>query len=274
MISSEVLKKLQLTEALMLEDIDAFCRNNAIKYSLAGGNLIGAVRHKGFIPWDDDMDIIMTRNDYLKFVDAWKTKALENYTAFFECNKITGLTHTKITRNNTILISGDKYSYNGSNGIWIDIFVMDKLPMNTKQRNRILRLAKLRILLCRNKAFKTGGLVKYILSLLARLIPWSIKSKIINKINSNIFKYKDLNTNFEYVELSAPGLLSYFYPHYILDDYVYVPYDSFKFPITKHFDKLLNIRFGNYMELPPEKERICKHNPEIIVFDEKIYAKH
>ena len=67
------LRKLQLTQLGILKDVDSFCKKYGIRYSLYGGTLIGAVRHQGFIPWDDDLDICMARDDYNKFIELWES---------------------------------------------------------------------------------------------------------------------------------------------------------------------------------------------------------
>ena len=81
-MDSELLKKLQETELEILIDIDDFCRKNNIKYSVYAGTLLGAVRHNGFIPWDDDIDIAMTRNEYRKFCNLFAEKPMNGY--YFE----------------------------------------------------------------------------------------------------------------------------------------------------------------------------------------------
>ena len=78
-MDQEVLRKLQLTELDILLAVDKFCNDNNINYSLFGGTALGAVRHGGFIPWDDDIDICMCRSDYEKFIRLWKKRVLVDF---------------------------------------------------------------------------------------------------------------------------------------------------------------------------------------------------
>ncbi len=266
MMDKKVLAKLHIIECIMLKDFDDYFKENDIKYSLAGGNLIGAIRHNGFIPWDDDMDIIMSRNNYLKFLSLWKVKRIEGYSIAFECDKTYGLTHTKIFRNNTIFCAKKDLKKKRNHGIWLDLFVMDKIPLNPKARKKFLSIAKKRIALCRHKIYKKGTFLQKILSIALLFIPWFIRKRMINRYNKYIYSFKDLADNYEYIELSTPALLNCFYSKRLLDSYFEHKYENYSFMIITNYDEYLNKQFGDYMVLPPEEERVCKHSPEVLEF--------
>lgn len=97
------LKKLQLTQLEMLKYVDSFCKVNGINYSIAYGTVLGAVRHKGFIPWDKDLDICMPRDDYNKFIELWKdtdTYLLQNHNTDNDFLQ----SFTKIRKKNTAFV--------------------------------------------------------------------------------------------------------------------------------------------------------------------------
>ncbi len=123
-ITLEELKQIELN---MLKAFDAFCRENDLRYFLAGGTLLGAVRHQGFIPWDDDIDVLMPRPDYIKFLEMTKGKPLHGYTV----RSIQ--THPEVHTRPFIRIVDDRYMTSLSTAPfymppWIDIFPMDGLP--------------------------------------------------------------------------------------------------------------------------------------------------
>lgn len=261
------LPKLHKILCLMLEQLDKYFSHYGIDYSLIGGNLIGAIRHGGFIPWDDDMDIIMTRDNYEKFKCAWQTQSIDGFSIEFECGETFHLNHTKILKNGTTFSSFEEMKKNHHHGIWIDLFVLDKAPVDIKKRNKLITLAKKRILLTRSKPFKKGSFFEFIVSLLVLLIPRIIKRRIINRYNSIILKYNSMESDFQYVELSAPGLLTYFYDKKLVSGgYSYHDYDEFKYKVFTNYNIFLKNRFGDYNKLPPPEERICKHFPEIVDF--------
>lgn len=269
-MDNDTLKKLQLVEEEILHDIDIFCRSNEICYSLTGGSLIGAIRHKGFIPWDDDIDIILTRNDYDKFLALWDNSLFDGkYTLERDgIGGICGRNHTKIRKNNTLFVTNeDSSSNNGHQGIWLDIFAFDKVPVDKKKRKKYMFNAKKRLLFSRNKPYTKGSFLLKIISKLLISLPISIKNRIKNKAEIYIRKYSNLTENFEYVELTSPSLLGKYYPPYIMDDFMDVDFDKERFMVSTYFDTILTIRFGDYMTPPPVDERICIHNPDTIVFD-------
>ncbi|MCQ2533876.1 MAG: LicD family protein [Clostridia bacterium] len=105
--------------------IDKLCRDNNIKYSLAYGTLLGAIRHKGFIPWDDDMDIMMERVDYNKFLDIMKKDKSDRFNVINYENAY--FPWTKICDGNTYIIEKDDYRI-PNYALWVDVFPIDEMP--------------------------------------------------------------------------------------------------------------------------------------------------
>ena len=120
-------RKLQLTELDILKEIDRICKKNNIDYTLYGGSLLGAIRHKGFIPWDDDIDVAMTRKNYNKFIKACKYDLGDKF--FFdsyETNKKYALFYGKVKLKNTLFVEKKNYdNYDETSSIWVDIFPLD-----------------------------------------------------------------------------------------------------------------------------------------------------
>jgi len=127
-ISKSELKKIQNTLLEILIEVDRICRKNDIKYFLFAGTLLGAVRHKGFIPWDDDIDIAMPREDYEKFLQIVQKEPYSNY---FLQNVITEIEapflFSKFRKDDTLLLEKAVMNKNIHHGIFIDIFPLDKV---------------------------------------------------------------------------------------------------------------------------------------------------
>lgn len=129
-LSAEDLRKLQLIELEMIVEVDRICRNNGIQYSLDGGTLLGAARHKGFIPWDDDADIIFTRHEYAKFCRACN-KELDRGRFFlqeYRTDENYRWGYAKIRRKGTEFIRLGQEHMRYKTGVCIDVFVVDHVP--------------------------------------------------------------------------------------------------------------------------------------------------
>lgn len=113
----------------ILKHVDAFCKANKLRYSLCGGSLLGAVRHKGYIPWDDDIDIMMPRPNYDIFVATFKSDV--DYLVDFEKQEAFRETFVKICRENTHMV--DDLLQRGSFGINIDLFPIDGVPSDKSE---------------------------------------------------------------------------------------------------------------------------------------------
>ena len=136
-LSNKQLRKLQMVELDILVEVDRICRKHNIEYFLAGGTLIGAIRHNGFIPWDDDIDISMTRENYNKFIEVQK-KELNTDKYYFESmetDENCGMLYAKVKRKNSKYIEFASDSNRDNLGIWIDIFPIDKVKNNGRFSN-------------------------------------------------------------------------------------------------------------------------------------------
>ena len=269
-MDSVTLKKLQLFERDMLCVVDKFCKENGIKYSLYAGTALGAVRHGGFIPWDDDIDICMERSEYQRFLKLWREKGVEGYSLrgtdlpdYEEHN------HSKILKDGTLLCSKAELEKDYHHGIWIDIFPIDKVPTDKRLRKKVFFSQKVRLVYTRTHAFEKGGKFLKILSKMLKLIPRKSQLKIRNRHEKKILKYNNILTeNYDLMSLSCPEGMRIFYPPNMLDEFTTIKFEDKEFSITTEWDKMLKANFGDYMKLPPEEQRICKHNPEILDFGE------
>ena len=118
------LDELKATQLKIMDYVDAFCRENGIKYSLDGGTLLGAIRHKGFIPWDDDIDILMTRDEYNRFTEKWNSTSEHPYVlSNEETGNSYGYPFGKVHDPKTVTFVGPIER----TGVFIDVFPIDKV---------------------------------------------------------------------------------------------------------------------------------------------------
>lgn len=264
------LKKLQKIETSILLDINYFCSKNQIKYTLAYGTLLGACRHNGPIPWDDDVDIALTRNEYIKFINAWKKHPVDGYYLDeMAPNGNSHINHTKIRKNGTILASKKEYTKQKHSGIWVDVFVIDKIPYNFKLRSRMLFWAKIRLVYTREYPMTKGSKLQKFVSKLMLFLPKVIRRKILIYADNYVQRYKDLKKDYQLVSLAAPDVLYQFYDGDMMDEYKEIEYDSTKLMSIKYPEKMLVTRYGNWKILPSKEEQVCGHNPEIVEFGDE-----
>lgn len=234
-----------------------FCDKNNLRYYLAGGTLLGAIRHKGFIPWDDDIDLCMPRKDYEFFV---KNFSVDKNNVEVRCNflKNFGLPFAKIVDLDTIIDSKFDESENNKH-LWIDIFPVDGLPENLKEVEKIYNSCNFyrRILMLSDAKLGKGTTTfrkysKYILKPLAKLYG---RKRCVNKIEQ-IAKSNPYETS-EYVGIVTWGL--YGIGERMLksefEKSVEVEFEGHKFPAFSCWDSYLTGLYGNYMELPPIEKR-------------------
>lgn len=260
-ISIEELKVLQMD---VLQAIDQFCQEHSIVYSMACGTLLGAVRHKGYIPWDDDIDIYLLREDYNKLIKSFPKCYQGNYELIsLERDEKWDHPYAKAFDNRTIF----KENANTSTliGVNIDIYPIDDVPDDEKEwikynkRRRIYqRLNEVKFIrLSRSRSFMKN----MILALLKILLCWLSKRQFAMFLNKYAQKYnhKDYSSAFECVQ----GLLQkHKFSKSLFDSVVKLPFEDRMFLGFKDYDAYLSNGYGNYMQLPPEEKRITHHNFE------------
>lgn len=261
------LRELQLTQLEILKVIDKFCKINNIKYSLYAGSLLGAVRHKGFIPWDDDLDICMERSEYDRFIRKWKETCFDEYILQ---NKETEprftQSFTKIRKDHTTFLQKGERTGEYHTGIFVDIFPIDRMPDDGFAK----KLFDFRCMLYQlyTREFvppKANRFVKIGTSILLMCTPLKIRKKIrirllkqITKNNSN----RDLNTS----SISTKESIKIRFPKDMFDSYTFLEFEGEKFMCFTDWDEHLKCAFGDYMKLPPKEEQKWKHHPLIIDF--------
>lgn len=240
----------------ILQSVADFCDQNNITYFLAAGTMLGAIRHKGFIPWDDDIDIIIPRPDYERLLKTFKADHLD--IGYPTLSSDYFYPYIKISDNRTTL--KEDFTLDMGLGVNIDVFPLDGFPQEEKQIDE--HLAKLRsyrkpILF---KVFKISErLVSYkklILNTLRFLTP-------INYYLKKVIKTAKLYA-FETSENAGIAVWGYgkreVCPQTVFTDSVEVEFENRKFKAPIGYEKYLTNVYGDYMQLPPKSERKPKHH--------------
>ena len=262
------LSEIQLEEKKILDEVVKFLDNNKIKYFLTYGTLIGAIRHKGFIPWDDDIDIAVPRDDYDRLVSLFKDNSnlLGNNLYFhsFELGNL-NMPFAKVY-NRDIEVYDWSYNEKAEKNLWIDIFPIDGYPESDdefiKWNKKKLRLKSLilyrkmtlkRIL--KNKKKIIFVLPKILLKIVLNILPERFLSKKIVKLTEK-YPYDKSKYAGCYVWSSNLGekMLKKDF-----EEYTKVDFEGSKYNALKKYDKYLSQVYGDYMTLPPEEKRIT-HN--------------
>lgn len=251
-ITIEELKKIQLD---LLDDVSAFCKKNNISYFLAYGTLIGAIRHNGYIPWDDDIDIVMPRPDYDKFISMYKSIAGNYEVICHENNPNYGLPFAKVHHKSTIMKEG--FYHQDCYGVYIDVFPIDTF-LNKTQVRWIQFLCKL---LNAKKAIweSDRALYKKIGIFMVKFLLLNIStSKILDVINKYCRKGDYEKADKVGCLCSVYGIKD-IYPKEIFSASKSHLFEGHYFQIPSGFHQYLSILYGNYMQLPPEEKRASHH---------------
>ncbi len=251
------LKEVKLREIEILLEFDKFCKKNKLKYFLAGGTLLGAIRHKGFIPWDDDIDVCMPRKDYEIFIKNFLRYKNDLGTNSYLVNNLSAPFAKIIDLNTKVDSKFDKSELNKY--LWIDIFPVDGLPENLEEVKKIYAKSNIyrTVLLLTDAKLGEGSTkfrkyTKYILKPLAKIYG---RKRCIEKLEK-IAKSNPYETS-KYVGAVTWGL--YGAGERMLksefEKSVEVEFEGYKFPAFSCWDSYLRGLYGNYMELPPLEKR-------------------
>lgn len=266
---SATIRDLQLALLNMLVDIDQICRENKIQYSLACGTALGAVRHHGFIPWDDDMDIMFLRSDYERFLEiAPPLLKKKGYTLQKDFSKTWPMPFSKVRKDNTTFIENYEPKIKMHQGIFIDLFPIDNLsdnPFFAFCQWEFFHLLVAQGL--HKRGYKTDSLKKKILMLLSPIFPQKLLKNIVmlpKKINT-----KRVHSFFG----SAVIRKHNYFSRDLFSEFIPVSFEGFELSLIKGYDTYLKTLYNNYMELPPLEKRQSRIHAK--VFDlEKSYLEY
>lgn len=259
------LSEIKILQIEILNEVSAFCEKNQINYSLSFGTLLGAVRHKGYIPWDDDIDIMMLRPDYNKFISSFKSinniyrvKSILNDTDY-------PYPFAKVEYSKSSLIEFSDISY--EIGVYIDIFPVDGIPTKKKVFNNYFNYLKFLkdILLVKtikinfNKRSILKNLILFFLKIIFKFISYKTILKFINKKLSS----SDYEESEYLMTLCFPAVKKHHkLKREIFQKFTYIDFEKGKYKSIKDYDKYLNLIYGNYMELPKANNRVSHHSFE------------
>lgn len=246
------------------KEIAIICENNNIRYYALGGTCIGAVRHKGFIPWDDDLDLAIPIEDYEKFINIAKA-SLPEYLSLVTPydSKHNPLFFIKITDIRTTMIETVFINYPDMyGGVWVDIFPLAGIPDKGKERDKFYkkgiwleRLNKKTSNHFKVEKSKKGQLIWFVLSPL-RILPagfwWKIWCKELKKHPIKDSNYTGHVWESKMVQLTFP--VDYF------SDFLEMPFEDTVMKCPSGYDKYLSQFFGDYMKLPPVEQQNSGHD--------------
>jgi len=265
----KTLNNLHLVELEILDEFVRICKKHDLEYFLTGGTMLGAVRHKGFIPWDDDIDVGMMRKDYDLFIKYAKEELNSKYYLdCFETNKDYYLPFAKIKKNNTIFDEEVSHHLNNHKGIFIDIFPFE----NAKKENSLKQ--KIQAILVRNitdtmfyktKIRKLKGSRHPLFAAILSILPKTTLMKLQNKI---MHWNKNDNSNYVVALSGTYGYLKETNKRNVFVPGKEVEFEGKIYRGMNDSDAYLTRIFGNYMTLPPKEKRI-NHMPLNIEFDKK-----
>ena len=263
------LKKVQPILLDMVKEIKRVCDENGIRYFLYRGTFLGAVRHNGFIPWDDDMDVAMLREDYEKFCRIAPDKLSPEY-CFQNWHTDAAYAHPfgKVRKRNTVYIETKCHPL-PENGFYIDIYPIDFAPAEEAERRKLsgklLHLYRVKLMKCRYTPWMENDKIiwkKRLGYLLYQAAALFVSQKVLVKAYEKLaLSVPEGDTVYEQSALPKTYYFKRSWCEYLKD----YPFEDTSFQGPEEYDAFLSSLYGNYMQLPPEGKRENRH--QIIAID-------
>lgn len=265
-MSESELRRVQLLELDILKDFIRVCEENGLRYYAVGGTLLGAVRHKGFIPWDDDMDVAMPRKDYDKFLEIYRTKLKERYDVeHFSIQEDVYFYPLKI-RDLETRVSEKRLDENAVSYLSIDVFPIDGYP-DQRPKQFLYKLGyyyrKMRIGFCNIDRLRKMERPLHERMLIEFAKTFKLNEKLSLKKEQEGFDKVFKSTKGKKCKLVGDISGRYGFREFVPVSYFGKPeklqFEDIMLNVPKEYDKYLTRIYNDYMQLPPEEARVSDH---------------
>lgn len=249
---SKQMKEVWAIELEMLSEVDRICKKYGIKYFADSGTLIGAIRHKGYIPWDDDIDLVMLRDDYEKFLEVAQSELPSKIflqTTYSDVGYIRG--HAQMRRSDTTGFIESDRNRKFNKGLFVDIFVADNIPDNPAERQKFIKKIKTwwDILTRYYRPFRENDSIKgKIKGVFSKVLYTFVDYKKVFRYYEGICsKYRNCDTQeLSYIQYSL-GKEKHFWKREWFAESNYVPFEFMEIPVPNGYDERLKKEYGEYM---------------------------
>lgn len=258
-MTQEELHKLHRVILIIADEIKRVCEKNNIQYSLDGGSLIGAVRHKGFIPWDDDLDVDMTREDYEKFISVCQTDLGEAFSLLtWENDPEYPKGFCKILLKDTKVVEKECVNTRYKQGIYVDIFPWDNVPKNRClekiQQFRIYYYKKILHMHSNcDVPHGSGMLKKAVFGLIKICSKLYTHEKLVKNFTKELMRYD--KSAYVSCMVGVYGYKRTKISSEIFSEYISMQFEDRTYDTIKEYHQLLTKIYGDYMKIPPVEER-------------------
>lgn len=271
-MDTQTLQRVQPILLELLQELDRVCRESGIRYFLYRGTLLGAVRHGGFIPWDDDLDVAMLRRDYERFRRIAPEKLGASY-CFQDWHTEEGYAHPfgKLRKRNTLYVEAKGHRL-AENGFYLDVYPLDYAPDRESERRelagKLLQLYRLKLMKSRytpwregtrTVAYKRVGYIPY-----QALTLLTTQKKLIARYEALTAAVPQSNTVYE--QSAMPR--SFYFSTDWLGEGRTLSFEGTAFPVPSDYDRVLTALYGDYHRLPPPEHRENRHQIQELDFGE------
>lgn len=262
----DTLRKVQLVQLEIAKEIKRVCEDNNIQYFLDSGTLLGAVRHKGFIPWDDDLDVAMMRDEYERFMQIAPQKLDSKYELItWKNEKMYPNQFAKVIKKGTIYREETRHD-DGKNGIYVDVFAYDHFPDDVNIRKihgfKIMAYRAMIRAKCNTKMWTYQG--HFYFDRWLKNLPFRFgslffsKEILVDKYEKEAEKYNNIETELVFPQGSTK-YGRWVIPMECFSEYINLQFEDTLFKAPVGFDQYLKYAYGDYMKLPPEDKRENRH---------------
>lgn len=243
----------------LLEEFDRICRKHGIPYQLFAGSALGAVRHGGIIPWDDDLDVVMLREDYLRFLEAAPGEVGPAYYIQAEQTEHWPMVFSKLRKNGTACIERyipkDPLTHCG---IYIDIFPCDNLAGGIGGKLQFLLSKAVIARALDRRGYATDSRAKKLVMCLSRILPVKLFARLV-------WRRKDDSSAMVHTFFGgSSGYEKSIYPRAWFTETVMIPFGRGMYPVSAHYDAMLTRQYGDYMTPLPEHMRGIKVHAQLV----------